>query len=92
MARTTAIPRSAQSIEDGTYFVENETPVGAINGVNKVFTLAYDPNPNSSLLVFINGQKVTNTDEYTLSGDTLTLTIAYPTGTELRVNYRRQPI
>jgi len=91
MART-SMTNSSQAIEKDEYFVENETPVGTLDGANKEFTLAYSPNPVISLMVFINGQKVTNTDEYTLSGDALTLTIAYPSGTELRVNYRRQPI
>ena len=90
MGRTTAL-NSAQAIESEEYFVENETPVGAIDGSNKTFTLAYTPNPADSLQLYINGQNVTESEEYTLSGDTLTLSIAYPSGTNIKVSYRRQP-
>ena len=78
-------------MEDGTYFVENETPTGSINGSNTTFTLAGNPNPDGSLEVFVNGQKMAVTEDYTLSTDTLTTLVAYPTGVILRVNYRVRP-
>lgn len=90
MARTT-ITNTGQAIENDTYFVENETPVGSINGSNTTFTLASAPNPSGSLEVFVNGQKMTVTEDYSLSEDTLTSVLAFPTGTILRVNYRVKP-
>lgn len=36
-------------------FVNNETPVGTIDGTNSVFTLAKVPNPTASLLMTLNG-------------------------------------
>ena len=80
-----------QAIEEGTFFIEKETPVGSVNGSNKVFTLAHNPNPDSSLEVKINGQIQTLTTDYSLSGDTITLVLAWPTGTTIRVNYRVTP-
>ena len=80
-----------QAMEDGTYFIENETPTGIINGSNKTFTLAYTPNPLSSLEVRANGQVLVLTEDYSLSGDTLTTVVAFPTGTILRVDYRQTP-
>ena len=90
MARTGVSP-SAQAIDLDAFFVFQETPVVAINGSNKTFTLAYDPNLDASLEVFINGQRQTLTTDYSLSADTLTLVRAWRTGTELRVNYHRKP-
>ena len=91
MARV-SISNIVQAMEDGTYFVENETPTGAINGSNTSFTLASDPNPDSSLEVWVNGQKLAVTEDYSLSGDTLTTVIAFPTGTILKCNYRIKPL
>ena len=80
------------AIEDDTFFVKGETPVGAINGSNKTFTLAYNPNTDDTLEVFVNGQKQKLTTDYTLSGDTLTMVAAWRTGTVLEVNYHRKPL
>ena len=80
-----------QAMEAGTFFVENETPTGSVNGSNKSFTLAHNPNPDSSLEVLVNGQVQVLTSDYTLSGDTLTMVVAWPTGTIIRVNYRVKP-
>lgn len=91
MARTTAVPKSAQAIEAGTYFVEDEIPTGSLNGSNKSFTLVSAPNPASSLEVRVQGQIQTLTTDYTLSGSTLTMVVAWPTGTILRVDYHVKP-
>ena len=91
MART-AYSRIIRAMEDGTFFVDRETPSGFVNGVNTTYTLADTPNPASSLEVLANGQIQSLTTDYSLSGNTLTTVIAYPTGTILRVNYRVEPI
>ncbi len=80
-----------QVLEDGTLFVSDETPTGSIDGANTSFTLAGSPNPATSLEVFFNGQLQALSDDYSLSGTTLTLVVAIPTGTTLRVNYRVEP-
>jgi|GEM_PF-4568601 len=91
MART-AISNSGQAIENNEFFVQDEVPTGAINGVNTSFTLAYNPNPDTSLEVFVNGQKATLTDDYSLSTDTITMVYPYPTNTIITVNYMRKPL
>jgi len=91
MARTTAVPKSAVAIEAGTYFVEDEIPTGAINGTNKIFTLVSAPAPVTSLEVRIQGQIQTLTTDYSLSGSTLTMVVAWPAGTILRVDYHVKP-
>jgi hypothetical protein len=72
--------------------VENETPSGTINGVNAVFTLAFDPNPDSSLRLSLNGLRMHSGagNDYTLSGVTITFeTNQIPqTGDTLLADYR----
>jgi hypothetical protein len=55
--------------------VGNEIPGGAIDGANRVFALAHVPVP-SSLQLFKNGLFMAQgaTDDYTLSGSTVTFT------------------
>ena len=81
-----------QAITSGTYFYYNETPTGAIDGVNTVFTLANNPNPDSSLEVILNGQILTAGGDYTLSGTTITFANAPLEGSILRVNYVVSPV
>jgi hypothetical protein len=56
----------------GLGFVDQETPTGAINGVNAVFTLSQTPSPSSSLAVYRNGLRMTSGVDYTLSGMVVT--------------------
>lgn len=79
-----------RQMEDGRFFI-NETPIGSINGINQAFTLTYAPNPSSSLTVFLNGAKLTVTEDYTITSDDLTLNIAPPTGSILNVEYHVTP-
>jgi len=90
MARTES-SNITQSLEDGTFFVEDEIPTGTIDGSNMSFTLANTPNPASSLEVRKNGLIMILTEEYSLSGDTLTLVVAPRIGMNLRVDYRVEP-
>lgn len=55
-------------------FIYNETPSGAIDGSNAVFTLTNPPAPVSSLELYLNGQFQTQGYDYTLSGSTITFT------------------
>lgn len=90
MARVN-ISKSARAIDRDEFFIFQETPVGALNGSNTSFTLAYDPNLDASLEVFINGQVQVLTSDYSLSGTTLTTVRAWRSGTVLRVSYYRKP-
>jgi hypothetical protein len=56
----------------GVGFVDQETPTGAINGVNAVFTLSQTPRPSTSLAVYRNGLRMTLGADYVLSGAVIT--------------------
>ena len=68
--------------------VENETPVGAVNGVNTVFTIAYAP-IDGSVQVYVNGLLQSVTVDYTISSQTITFLVAPETGDIILVSYRR---
>jgi hypothetical protein len=59
--------------------VNDETPSGTIDGANKVFTLAHAPLAGT-LQLFLNGQFVHPTAEYTLAGSTITFVTAPDVG------------
>lgn len=52
-----------QAIVAGTYFVDNETPVGVVNGSNTTFTLANAPNPTDSLKLYSSGVRLEGSGE-----------------------------
>ena len=92
MARTSR-SNFVQKMEDGSFWVTNEIPTGAINGSNTDFTLDGTPNPEATLEVWINGQKLELTTNYSLSGDNLTTVRAYKAREvdSFYVNYRKEP-
>jgi hypothetical protein len=61
-------------------FAPAEIPSGAIDGVNTVFTLTKAPNPPLGLPLYQNGlfQNQIGGVDYTLSGNTITMTVAPP--------------
>lgn len=67
-------------------FVFNETPSGTINGSNTAFTLANTPTAGT-VSVYLNGLLQTVSDDYTISGSTITYTAAPIAGDVLRVTY-----
>jgi len=76
-----------------TNFVDAATPTGTINGTNLTFTLAYTPNPVSSVKLYKNGLLLSqaSSGDYTISGSTITFnsTATTPqTGDTLVVSYR----
>jgi len=81
-----------QAINDGTYFHYQETPTGAIDDSNTIFTLAGNPNPDASLEVYLNGQLMTLTEDYTFSTVTITFNNAPMSGSILRVTYVISPV
>jgi hypothetical protein len=72
-----------QQIDNGGYFIYNEVPSGTINGSNNTFTLANSPNPASSITLTLNGQVLIQGSDYTLSGNTITMTTIPLTGMQL---------
>jgi hypothetical protein len=69
------------------HFIDDETPSGTIDGNNTAFTLANSP-VTSSLKVYLGGSRQRVTEDYTLSGRTITFTIAPQVGEVLLVDYR----
>ena len=52
----------------------NEAPIGAVNGSNQSFTLAFAPVPSQNIMLHLNGVLLQqgNTADYRLSGTTIT--------------------
>ena len=71
-----------------SFFVDDEVPAGTINGTNKDFTINNTPSPATSLRVFVNGQKMTLTEDYTYTNQTITFVTAPPTTSVITVDYR----
>ena len=71
-------------------FVDDETPAGAINGANKLFSLANTPAPAVSLTLFLNGLALAQGFDYSLSGAAITFATASEpqTGDTLLAYYR----
>jgi hypothetical protein len=63
---------NADLVAGGLSFVDQETPAGTVNGVNATFTLAQAPTPASSLHLYLNGVRLRQGTDYTLSGTTIT--------------------
>ena len=71
-------------------FVDGETPAGAVNGSNRIYTLQFAPIPALSLHVFRNGLLQKVGVDYTVAGSQVSfLPVATPqTGDLLQVSYR----
>lgn len=69
-------------------FKDKETPLGLIDGTNKVFTLKYTPVENSEH-IYLNGVLQDNgeTNDYIISGSTITFKEAPLYGMKLRCTY-----
>jgi hypothetical protein len=94
-----AIPQPADSLLvsyrigvalTGVGFVDGETPAGAVNGVNTVFTLAQNPSPAGSLALFRNGMRIKSGLDYASSGNSITFAggSVPQTGDVLQCSYR----
>lgn len=71
----------------GGTWASNETPSGAINGINDTFTLAHTP--VSWIQLYLNGIILEPGlgNDYTLASDTITMLFAPATGDKLRAYY-----
>lgn len=67
-------------------FADGETPTGTIDGTNVTFTVAQAPNPGVSLGLFLNGIRLDS--GFTLTGATITYTVAPASGDTHRASYR----
>jgi len=77
-------PGSPGSI--GTASID-ETPAGAVNGINATFITAFDFVPET-VQVFLNGLALTKPGDYqTVGNDTILFAVSPLTGEQVRVNY-----
>ena len=74
-------------IQGSLSVIDNEIPTGTINGTNTTFTLAYTPMAGTLHLVR-DGQELYVTDDYTISGATITMLEAPLTGSKLVAHYK----
>jgi hypothetical protein len=74
----------------GVGFVDEQTPTGALNGVNLIFTLSQSPSPTTSLAVYRNGLRLSPGADFNLSGAVITFVsgLAPQTGDTLICSYR----
>ena len=79
---------TASAVPGALNFADEETPAGAIDGVNKVFTLGHTPNPAASLQLFNGLMQKPGGNDYTLAGNTITFTAAPSVGSTLLAWYR----
>lgn len=67
---------------------EDEVPTGTINGTNTTYTLSQNPDPDDSLALYLDGLRLVQGTDYTLSGTTITMTFAPFTSQTLFSHYR----
>jgi hypothetical protein len=67
--------------------VDNEVPGGLVNSSNVTFSLAHAPLAGSVQL-YVDKKRLAPTTDFTLSGSTLTLSVAPTTGVEILADYR----
>lgn len=53
-------------------FADSEVPVGVVDGTNRIFELAFQPSPPTSLILTRNGLVMKRGLDYTLAGKTIT--------------------
>lgn len=70
-------------------FWVQETPSGTINGSNTAFTISQTPNEIESVQVYLDGLRQKYTQDYTVSGTTITFVVAPVTDQELWCEYVR---
>lgn len=71
-------------------FVFGETPSGTVNGSNTSFTLAYTPT-SGTVRLYIEGWRLYpgSGNDYTISGNTITMAVAPLTGERLTADYMK---
>ncbi len=81
------------SAATGPSYVENETPMGNVDGTNATFALAGAPDPAASLMLFRNGLLQKPSQDYLITGASITfLPVSQPrNGDILTASYRLNP-
>jgi hypothetical protein len=64
-----------------------EVPSGLVNGVNVTFTLAHTPTYEANVVIQLDGGTQYNGVDYTVSGDTITFSVAPATGSTIFAYY-----
>lgn len=73
----------------GTAKTSDNTLSGAVNGSNTIFTILAPINSNTER-IYVNGQRMDKDNgDYTISGSTITLTTAPPTGSVIICDYEK---
>lgn len=67
------------------YHILGEIPTGAVDGANAAFVLVNKP--VGGIALFQNGSRKTVTTDYTVSGKTITMTVAPTIGDVLLIDY-----
>jgi hypothetical protein len=65
-----------------------EVPTGAVDGMNRDYTLANVPNPSSSVWGFLNNGGIFYGDDFTVDANVVTMTQAPSGGNTVRFFYR----
>lgn len=68
-------------------FADSETPTGDVDGANTDFVLAHTPE-TGSLKVYLNGMRMSITEDYTLATATITFLTAPDSGSIITCDYR----
>jgi hypothetical protein len=71
----------------GAQMIWNEVPFGVIDGINNSYTLTVSPNPSNATMVFYNGQKVRNPDDFSITGQTIAFVSPPVVGSAIEVTY-----
>ena len=86
LPKTDRVTRIFGGVKNITWI--DEIPTGAINGVNTTFTVSDSIHERSEILR-IGGAVQELTEDYTISGKTITMTVAPATGVRVRIKYQR---
>lgn len=68
-----------------TELVLNETPTGLIDGVNTLFVLNNTPTAPGTVMLWLNGQLMTPTSDFAVSGKNITFLCAPPTADDVLI-------
>lgn len=71
-----------------TSFVDGETPGGDMDGLNTTFNLSFTP-VAGSVKLFLNGQRLTLTTSYSITGSTVTMVTPPTSLDDLKADYRK---
>lgn len=86
--QTVSLPTNVVAGGGASLNFEYEVPSGTINGTNTTFTLSQSPSPVLSLDLSLDGVRLLQNTDYTLSGSTITMVFAPYTSQTLFAEYQ----